>query len=67
MKDYSKMLIVIIIIIAKGKRNNAVTLMDVIQMSSTICERGNEETLWVQLKQGSKYKTVRAKVMHGES
>lgn len=53
------MLIVIIIIIAKGKKNNAAILIgDLIQTSSTICERGKEQILWAQLqKQSSQHKT----------
>lgn len=54
------MLIVIIIIIAKGKKKNAVILIgDSIQMSSTICERGKKQILWAQLqRQGSQCKTA---------
>lgn len=44
---------------AKGKKNNAAILIsDLIQISSTICERGKEQTLWAQLqKQSTQHKT----------
>lgn len=53
------LIVIIIIIIAKGKKNDAAILIgDLIQIYSTICERSKEQILWAQLqKQSSQHKT----------
>lgn len=52
-------MLIMIIIIAKGKKNNAaIPTGDLIQIHSTIGERDKEQTLWAQQqKQSSQHKT----------